>query len=99
MGRFMEWFGAECRKRHIRMVVDMQYRRMLQSIFHMYATTTVECSYDEDTSLVTLDVNKNSPVMSSTSYLSDRYRRFYKTDELMKIPQFKIDRALKSFSG
>ncbi len=99
VGRFMEWFGAECRKRHLRMVIDTQYRRMLQSIFHLYATTTVECSYDEDTSIVTLDVNRSSPVMTSTDYMSLKYRRFFFTDEHMDIPQGRINRALQAVVG
>ena len=91
---FMQWFGAECRKRHIKMAVDMQYRNQLQPIFHLYATTIVECGYDADTTVVTLDVNKKSPIMNSTSYVSRKYRRFYLSDEHMNIPQYKINRAL-----
>ena len=99
VGKFMVWFGAECRKRHLRMVIDSQYPSMVQSRFHLFATTRVECSYDEDTTIVTLDVNKNSPMMSSTSYVSFPYRRFFKTDEHMNIPQGKIDKALATVVG
>lgn len=99
VGRFMEWFGAECRKRHLRMAVDMQYRKMLQSTFHLYATTNVECSYDPETTIVTLDVNDSSPTMASTSYLSYGYRRFFNTDEHMEIPQYRIDKAMEVIVG
>lgn len=99
VGRFMEWFGAECRKRHMRMAVDMQYRKMLQSTFHLYATTTVECSYEPETTRVFLDVNKSSPVMSSTDYVSYPYRRFFNTDEHMDIPQYRIDKAMEVITG
>ncbi len=96
LGNFMEWFGAECRKRHIRMVIDSQYKRQVLSVFHLYATTTVECTYDPETTIVDLAVNNSSPVMQSTAYLSFPYRRFFYTDEHMNVPQIKIDRALKS---
>lgn len=99
VGRFMEWFGAECRKRHLRMAVDMQYRKMLASIFHLYATTNVECSYDPETTIVALDVNDSSPTMNSTQYVSYPYRRFFNTDELMNIPQYRIDRAMEGIVG
>jgi hypothetical protein len=98
LGTFMEWFGAEARKRHIKMAVDMQYRKMLAPIFHLYATTIVECDYDPETSIVTLDVNKNSPIMTSTTYISKPYRRFYKSDERMLIPQYRINRGLERVS-
>ncbi len=94
LSTFMKWFGAECRKRHLRMAVDMQYRNQLQPIFHLYSTTVVECDYDPETTTVTLDVNKNSPIMTSTDYISKKYRRFFKTDERTNIPQYKINRAL-----
>lgn len=99
MGRFMEWFGAECGKRHLRMIVDMQYRRMLQSIFHLYATTTVECTYDSETTRVYLEVNNSSPEMQTGDYISYPYRRFFNTDELMAIPQHRIDRAIAGIVG
>jgi len=99
VGRFMEWFGAECRKRHLHLVVDTQYRKMLQSIFHLYATTTVECSYDTETTRVYLDVNKSSPIMQTTDYISYPYRRFFNTDEHMDIPQYRIDKAMETIVG
>jgi hypothetical protein len=99
VGRFMEWFGAECRKRHLRMVIDMQYRKMLNSTFHLYATTNVECSYDPETTIVTLDVNDSSPTMNSTQYVSYPYRRFFNTDEHMDIPQYRIDKAMEGING
>jgi len=99
VGRFMEWFGAECRKRHLRMAVDMQYRRMLQSVFHLYATTNIECSYDAETTIVTLGVNNSSPVMQDVEYVSYPYRRFFDTDEIMGIPQYRIDKAMETIVG
>lgn len=98
-GKFMAWFGAECRKRHLRMAIDSQYPSMMQSRFHLFATSRVECSYDEDTTIVTLDVNGNSPVMESTSYVSYKYRRFFDTDEHMKIAQGKINKAVATVAG
>ena len=99
VGKFMAWFGAECRKRHLRMVIDSQYPSMVQSRFHLFATTRVECSFDEETTIVSLEVNKNSPVMSSTSYMSYPYRRFFDTDEHMDIPQYRIDKAMETIVG
>lgn len=99
VGKFMVWFAAECRKRHLRMVIDSQYPSMVQSRFHLFATTRVECSYDSDSMIVSLDVNKNSPIMNSTTYYSYHYRRFFNTDEHMEIPQGRIDKALETVVG
>lgn len=97
--RFTNWFGSEVRKRHIRMAIDMQYRRQLKPIYHLFASTTVECSYDKETGIVDLEVNKASPVMESTYYDSTPYRGFFDTDEHMEIPQDKIDKAMQSIMG
>lgn len=99
LGKFMEFFGSECRKRHLKMSVDMQFRKQINPLFLQIATTMVDCSYDKETTDVYLDVNHNSPTMTSTSYNSYQYRRFFNTDELMGVPQYKIDRALSAIRG
>lgn len=99
VARFLRWFGATCRIRHMHMAVDMQYRNQLAPLFHLLATTNVECSYDPDTTIVTLDVNESSPVMTSTSYVSHPYQKFYRTDELPQVPQYRIDKAMQSIRG
>jgi len=99
VGKFMVWFGAQCGKRHLRMIIASQYANMIQSRFHLFATTRAECSYDPDTSIVTLSVNKTSPIMSSTDYVSAPYRRFFNTNEIVPIPQHKINRAMETVVG
>jgi hypothetical protein len=106
VAQFLRVFGATCRIRHLHMTVDMQYRNMLAPTFHLLATTNVECSYREEIArngqtlgMVNLSVNNSSPIMSSTEYISNDYRRFYDTDELMKVPQYRIDRAMGIVRG
>lgn len=99
VGKFMVWFGAQCGKRHLRMVIASQYANMIQSRFHLFATTRVECSYDADTAIVSLEVNKSSPVMGSTNYLSTPYRKYFDTNEIVPIPQYRIDKAMETIVG
>jgi len=99
VGKMMSWFGAQSRRRRIRMLIASQYANMTQGRFVQFAKTKVWCSYDSETHYVTLDVNKKSPVMNSTSFYAPDYWKFFKHDELVLIPQAKVDKALGTITG
>jgi len=95
-GKMTQKFGAQVAKRDVRLIINSQYLNMVQGRYALFATTRVECSYDSNTHRITLDVNKNSPEMVSTSYYAPPYWRFYKRKEVIKVPQGKIDKALEA---
>ena len=94
VGKLMSWFGAQARRRNLHMVVISQYLNMIQSRFNLFAKTRVLCTYDKETRMVNLEVNNKSPVMQSTSYYAPNYWAFFKHDEIVRIPQGKIDKAI-----
>lgn len=87
-------FGAQIRKRRIHLIIIAQTASQINSRFNLFATTVVECSYDKDTHIVDLEVNKTSPYMESTSFYAPDYWKFYRHDELVKVPQHKVDKML-----
>jgi hypothetical protein len=94
VGKIVAWFGAQARRRHLHMVVIAQEANMLQTRFNLFATTTVECTYDPDTYRVYLNVNRGSPFMESTDFYVPPYWKFYKHDEIVKVPQHRVDKVL-----
>ncbi len=94
VGKMMAWFGAQARRRRLKMVIIAQYADMVQSRFNLFATTKAICTYDKKTNNISLEVNRNSPVMKSTTYYAPDYWRFYKHDERVLVPQYRIDKTL-----
>jgi hypothetical protein len=94
VGKMMAWFGAQARRRKLKMVIIAQYADMVQSRFNLFATTRVLCSYDKYTKMIDLDVNDNSEVMGSTTFYAPDYWRYFRHDEIVSVPQYKIDKTL-----
>lgn len=94
VGKIVAWFGAQTRRRHLHMVVIAQEANMLQTRFNLFATTTVECTYDPEHYIVSLDVNRGSPFMESVDFYAPPYWKFYKHDEIVKVPQHRVDKVL-----
>jgi len=94
VGKMMAWFGAQARRRYLKMIIIAQYANMVQSRFNQFATTRVSCTYDKKTHMITLDVNRNSEVMRSTTYYAPDYWKFYRHDEIVAVPQYKIDKTM-----
>lgn len=95
-GKLMAQFGATIRKRNAHFCIAVQYSEMVERRFRLFATTTIECSYDEDTEYVNLDVTQRGEKFS-TDFYQPLYRPFYKTQELIAVPQHKQDGALGKF--
>lgn len=98
-GKMTQKFGAQVAKRDAHLIINSQYLNMIQGRFAMFATTRVQCSYDRDTKIITLDVNEKSPTMQSTSYYAPPYWKFYKRGEIVKVSQDKIDKILSKREG
>ena len=96
VGKMMAWFGAQARKRTMHMVIIAQYLQMIQSRFNQFAKTRVLCEYNSETKLVSIDVNRKSEVMSSTTYYAPEYWKYFKHDDLIEVPQYRIDKTLEA---
>ena len=92
-GILMAQFGATVGKRNAHFCVAAQYLEQIERRFRLFATTTISCTYDEDTQYVTVDVTRRGEKFT-TDFYQPLYRPFYKTQELIASPQHQIDRAL-----
>lgn len=95
IGKMMQKFGAQARRRKLHMIIIAQYVSQIQARFNLFMTTRVQCSYDENTYTVSLTVNDNSKFMNNVDYYAPDYWKFYKHDEIVKIPQSNVDHTLE----
>ena len=98
VGKMMAWFGAQARRRNLHLVIVAQYLNMVQSRFNLFAKTRVICSFDEYTRMIDIDVNESSEVMQSTSFYAPEYWKYFKHDDLVKVPQYRIDKTLEAMT-
>lgn len=87
-------FMAQARRRMLHVVIVAQESSMIATRLIMFSTTRVECSYDEDTYTIDYEVSANSKVMQSSTLYAPNYWKFFKTREIVKQPQFKVDKIL-----
>jgi hypothetical protein len=99
VGKIVAWFGAQTRRRHLHMIIIAQDETMLQSRFNLFSTTTIDCSFDEDTKMIDLVVKSKLPNMSSTSFYGPKYWKFYKHDEIVKVPQHRVDKIMHDINN
>lgn len=92
-GILMAQFGATIGKRNAHFCVAAQYLEQVERRFRLFVTTTISCTYDEDTEYVTIDVTSRGEKFTTDVY-QPRYRPFYRTQELIASPQHVIDRAI-----
>ena len=73
---------------------------MIDIRIRQFATTRIECSYEKARQLITCEINKAGETPKSVTYKASYYWRFYNTNEIIPIPQEKIDKALaKIYAG
>lgn len=94
LGKLGATFGATLRKRNTHFCLSAQYNEMVERRFRLFATTRITCSYDEDTRYITCEIKKRGEPEFTTDYYAPQYWKFFDTRELVKVPQYKIDRAL-----
>src|SRR3990167_4438260 len=95
-GKLMAQFGATTGKRNAHFCIAAQYIEMIERRFRLFATTMITCTYDEYTQYVSIDVVRRGEKFS-TDFYQPLYRKFYKTQELIAVPQYKQERALGDF--
>lgn len=94
IGKIIASFGATVRKRHLHLLIMVQYKSMAEMRFRAFATQTILCDYDDVSKFVTLTIRKKGEKRTmSVSYFSPQYRKYYDTDELIPIPEYMMEKA------
>ncbi len=96
-GKLMAQFGATIRKRRARFCIAVQFSKMTDWYYRAFATTTIICSYDEETKCITLEITKKGEQPFMVDYYAPLYYKYFKTGEIIAQPQHVIDRALNKF--
>ena len=98
-GKLAAQFGATIGKRNSHMCIMSQYTEMIERRYRLFHTMKVLCTYDPETKLVTCDVKERNQPSYSYDYWQPMYRPYFNTNELIPIPQDKIDKALAKIYG
>lgn len=93
-GKLMATFGATIGKRNAKLCLATQLTEMMERRFRAFANTTITCAYDESTKLITLGIKRRDEDESEIDLYEPQYRRFFKSEEKILVPQNKINNAL-----
>ena len=93
-GKIMAAFGATIGKRNVHMCLSTQYSEQIERRYRLFHTMRVLCTYDEDRKIITCDMKKRGESSYSFDYYAPNYWPFFNTNELIPVPQEKIDKAL-----
>ncbi len=94
-GKLGALFYATIGKRNANFIVMAQYNEMVERRLRLFATMKILCSYDKDSKYITCEVKRNGEPEFSTDVYAPNYWRFFDSEELIKTPQYKIDKALE----
>ena len=97
MGKIIAAFGATIGKRNATFCIAAQYNEMVERRFRLFATTTINCTYDGDTKYIYLTIRKKGEPEFETSFYAPLYWPFFNTRELISVPQHKIDSAVGKY--
>lgn len=87
-------FAGSIRKRHLHLILMMQYKSFVELRLRVFATTTILCDYNEFTKYIDLTISrKGERKKQSVSFYAPQYWKYYDTDELMPVPEHMIERA------
>ena len=98
-GKLSVALGATIGKRNIHMCLMVQYNEMIERRYRLFHTMRALCSYDATAKVITCDMKKRGEPAFSYDYWEPNYRRFFDTNELVPVPQYKIDRTLAKMYG
>jgi hypothetical protein len=93
-GKLSAGFGATIRKRNAHMCLMVQYTEQLERRYRLFHTMEVICSYDNARHRVNIDIKKRGEPSVSTDIDAKQYWPYFDTNELIKVPQYKIDKTL-----
>ena len=95
-GKLMQTFGATIGKRNLHFCLMTQYNRMAAQEFRIFATSRIDCTYNKNTHYITCDIDKNGEPKHTVDFWACAYWRFFDTNELIRVPQKRIDDAVMS---
>lgn len=97
-GKIMSTFTSTIGKRNIHFLQTAQLNGMVDRRIRAFATTRINCSYDEHSRMVTCDSKFRSDPVNSFSYFAPKYWRFFDTQELIKVPEKKLASAYSTIA-
>ena len=95
-GKLMAQFSATVGKRNLHFCQMTQYNEMVERRLRLFATTRVQCSYDEKTKMITCEIKKRGETVRSVSYYAPSYWYNFDTTERIAVPELQIARAMAS---
>lgn len=97
-GKLVAKFGATIGKRRAHMILLSQYPEMIERRYRLFRTTKVMCNYNSATKCITCDIKMRDKPPFSVTYYAPPYWKFYDTNEIIKVAQKKIDKALEGIT-
>ncbi len=98
VGKIVAILGAEVRKRNLHFCLMAQYNRMVEWRFLAFATMRVLCSFEPKTKIITCDIKKKGEPTRSYSYWAPTYWNNFDTNEVIKVPEARLAKALLTVS-
>ncbi len=97
LGKALEKYSFQFRKRRLNVIIMCPLEKMADWTMRLIVTERIECEYDEDTGKVTLTIKRKGVrgEPRKITYDSRPYRRFYNTDERVKLPGRGVARAVE----
>lgn len=92
-------FYASVRKRRAHFCAMSQTIEQLERRIRLFATWTVLCSYDEELRRVYCEMTIRGQKKRYLDFYAPRYWPFFDTQEIVKVPQYRVDRTLASVTG
>lgn len=97
-GIIIATLGATVGKRNIHFCQTAQYNEMVERRFRLFATIRILCNYNPKTKMVDLDIKRKNEPARSVSYYAPLYWKNFDTNEVVKVPERKLAKALESVS-
>ena len=94
IGKLAADFYMTIRKRNARLVEMTQYARMMDVYLRLAGTTRINCSYDEDTFMITCEVSKRKEPTYTFEFYAPKYWKYFDTNDIIETPQYRKDRVL-----
>jgi hypothetical protein len=94
-GKLGAQFYATIGKRRAHFCSISQYNEMVERRIRLFGTMRVLCSYDKETRYITCDIKERGEPSYSFYYYAPPYWRYFDSEEIMKVPQYRIDKAMQ----
>ena len=95
LNQILTQFEFQLRKRRVHLQIAYPLKRMAELRIKMARTEYIECTYDEKHYEVIADVKKDKERKKTVRVGASLYFPYYDTEERFKLPESRINRAIK----